>query len=530
MRAVSRETALIVFWSQEWEETVGTSNTATTNAEAQVSAWHRYPTLYEINTWVWLFELSQKYGTEITLSRVPGAEWDSIAAYGFEAVWLMGVWERSPAGIAVANHNPGLQDDFRRALPDFRPEDNKGSAYCIRRYTVDPYLGGPDGLAAARQELAKRGMKLVLDYVPNHVALDHPWVAEHPEYFILGSSSDAHNDPASYFESGGRVYAHGRDPYFPAWTDVLQLNAFSPGLRQAAISTVTSIAGQCDGVRCDMAMLLLNEIFQRTWGERAGSRPATEYWTEIVSAAKGKFPAFVFIAEAYWDKEWDLMQLGFDFCYDKKLYDRLQHDSIESIRQHLQADLSYQQKLLRFIENHDEPRAAAVFPPAKERAAALMIATLPGIRLFHEGQFEGRTVKLPVFLGRRRVEPVDEDLRHFYETLLKATDRPVFRDGEWTLCKRSGWPDNASFQDLVVWHWLGAEERYVVVVNFANSSAQARIQIPWTSADDGKWQLLDMMSGALYERAGAEMRSPGLFVDLKPWGYHFLQCRRVHQS
>jgi hypothetical protein len=174
---------------------------------AHVSVWPQYPALYEINTWVWLSELSQRYGKKVDLSSVPPSEWDAIGAYGFDVVWLMGVWERSPAGIAIANQNKSLLDAFGRALPDFRPEDNVGSPYCVRRYVVDAHLGGPEGLATARQELAKRGMNLVLDFVPNHVAPDHPWVAEHPEYFIRGNAEDVRNDPASYVEVGGTVCA-----------------------------------------------------------------------------------------------------------------------------------------------------------------------------------------------------------------------------------------------------------------------------------------------------------------------------------
>jgi hypothetical protein len=229
------------------------------------SIWPRYPNLYEINTWVWLSDLSVKYGKPIDLASVPSAEWDAIAAYGFDAVWLMGVWERSPAGIAIANKNPGLLADFRRALPDFRPEDNVGSAYAIRRYVVDQHLGGPEALAAARNELVKRGMNLLLDFVPNHVAPDNPWASEHPDYFINGTTDEARNNPGAFISVNGIPSACGRDPYFAPWPDVLQLNAFNPKLRQAVIETLSSIAGQCDGVRCDMAMLVLNSVFERTW-------------------------------------------------------------------------------------------------------------------------------------------------------------------------------------------------------------------------------------------------------------------------
>src|SRR5215813_5974219 len=325
---------------------MSTSSVETTGAVLGVSTWPAYPSLYEINTWVWLNDLSQKYRKTINLCTVPPNEWDAIAGYGFEAIWFMGAWERSPAGIAIANRNDNLLHDFLKALPDFHIEDNVGSPYCVRRYRVDPHLGGPEGLAAARGELAKRGLKLILDFVPNHVALDHPWVAEHPEYFIHGSDEDAKNDSDPYVEVRGTVLARGRDPYFPAWPDVVQLNAFAPGLRQAVIDALSDVATQSDGVRCDMACFFLNSIFERTWGGRAGPRPASEYWMEVISAIKKRCPNFLFVAEAYWDLEWQLQQQGFDFCYDKKLYDRLEHGKAESVRLHLCADLAYQAKLL----------------------------------------------------------------------------------------------------------------------------------------------------------------------------------------
>ena len=233
-----------------------------------MKSWPRYPVIYEINTWVWLNELSRKYNRSVTLATVPAEEWSLLSSFGFDAVWLMGVWQRSPAGIAIANRNPDLLTDFRRALPDFRPEDNVGSPYCIRRYVVDEHLGGPEGLAVARRELARRGLKLILDFVPNHVAPDHPWVLQHPECFIQGTEEDLRREPASFMAAGPRVLACGRDPYFPAWPDVLQLNAFQPGLRQAVSETFAAIADQSDGVRCDMAMLFINSIFERTWGNR----------------------------------------------------------------------------------------------------------------------------------------------------------------------------------------------------------------------------------------------------------------------
>ena len=492
-----------------------------------MTLWPRYPTMYEINTWVWLGELGQKYGRPIDLSSVPPAEWEILNSFGFDAVWFMGVWERSPAGIAIANRNSNLIADFRQALADFQTSDNVGSPYCIRAYNVDQHLGGRTGLAAARQQLASRGMKLVLDFVPNHVAPDHSWTADHPEYFVEVSAEQAARDPGSYIEVHGRFFACGRDPYFPAWPDVLQLNAFQPALREAVVDTVSDIADQCDGVRCDMAMLLLNAVFERTWGKYVGSHPAEEYWDVVIPAVKKARPDFLFIAEAYWDLEWELQQHGFDFCYDKRLYDRLEHENAESVRLHLCADPAYQSKLLRFLENHDEPRAATAFAGPKERVAAVVTATLPGARMFHEGQFEGREVRLPVFLGRRPSEPSDEELRGFYHKLLAAIDSPVFREGQWQLCDRSGWPDNQSFLNIVAWTWSKDDKRFLIAVNLSESTSEALLQVPWQDGLEKTWRLTDLLTGVVYDRAGSQMHSPGLYVELGPWGFNLFWCERL---
>jgi glycosidase len=473
--------------------------------------------IYEINTWVWLSALSEQSKGPVDLGSVPSAEWDAIARYGFDVVWLMGVWERSPAGIAIANGNANLVEDLRHALPDFRPEDNVGSAYCVRRYVVDKHLGGPEGLAIARQELARRGMDLLLDFVPNHVAPDAPWIVEHPEHFVEATVADLQNHPASYIRVGERIFACGRDPYFPPWPDVVQVNAFDPGFRAAVIQLLLGVADQCDGIRCDMAMLLINNIFARTWGGSVGPLPATEYWPAVINAIRQQHPHFLFVAEAYWDLEWELQQQGFDFCYDKRLYDLLDHGDAEGIRVHLGADLAYQEKLIRFIENHDEPRAAAAFSPAKERAAAITIATLPGAKLFHEGQFEGRRIRVPVFLGRRPDEAPDSACQLFYNQLLAAVNTPVFRDGQWALCPCLGWPDNLSCQKLGAWCWTRDNDRCLVIVNLNPSNVQARVHVPWVDLIGRKWRLNDALSEASYDRDGDEIQNEGLYVDLAPW-------------
>jgi hypothetical protein len=485
-----------------------------------MTGWPSAPVIHEIDTWPWLTEVGRRLGRPVTLAGLPAEVWDEIAPAGADAVWLMGVWERSPAGLEIARTDESLQRGFWSALPDLRPEDVAGSPYCVHRYVVDERLGGTRALAEARAELARRGLRLILDYVPNHVAPDHPAVIEHPDWFIQGDAADRDRDPGAWFEAGGRFIAHGRDPYFPPWPDVAQLNAFEPGLRDATVGTLTAIGAQCDGLRVDMAMLVTNDIFQRTWGAKAGPVPAREFWPTVIAQVKAVHPGLVLIAEAYWDTEWTLQRQGFDFCYDKRLYDRLAGEDAGAVRKHLGADRDYQDRLVRFIENHDESRAAAVFPPGRDRAAAVAVATLPGATLWHDGQFEGRHQHLPVFLARRPDEPADDELRAFYQRLVAvAAD---LRHGGWTLADCRGWPDNATHDDVLAWAWHDDVPHHVTVLNYAPHASQARVVLPWDGLRGRRWRLLDLIDGHVYERSGDELAGDGLYVDLPAWGTHLL--------
>ena len=485
-----------------------------------MTTWPQRPVIYEINTAVWLDELSREAGRDVTLADLTDADWAAATPDGVDAVWLMGVWERSPAGLALARANLELMDSFRDALPDVKPEDLFGSPYCVRRYVVDPAFGGPDGLAAARSALAARGARLVLDYVPNHVAPDHPWLQERTDVFMHGQPGDVDADPTGWMQVGDHVLAHGRDPYFPPWPDVVQLNAFADSMRSATLETLIDIADQCDAIRCDMAMLMINEVFARTWGDRAGSKPSDEFWPSVIAQLHVRHPETVLIAEAYWDMEWELQQHGFDLCYDKRLYDRILEQDTDAIRGHLSADPSYQSRLLRFLENHDEPRIAGRLSVDAQKAAAVAVATLPGATLWHEGQFEGRHVRPPVFLSRRPDENPDGELDDWYRRLLATVAQHNVRSGDWRLLESTGWPDNLSYRNLLAWAWSGGDTRHVIVVNLSGQPAQARIRMGWTDLRATSQRLTELLQDAVFERDGAELADLGLYVALEPWQSH----------
>ncbi len=485
-------------------------------------AWPRDPVIYEVNTAVWLDSLSRFAGHRLTLAEVGSADWDAVTPDGVDAVWLMGVWERSPAGLAVATANQELMSSFRDALPDLTDDDILGSPYCVRRYVADARFGGPEGLAVAREALAVRARRLILDYVPNHVAPDHPWVSEHPERFIQGSAGDLAADPGSWLTAGPVVLALGRDPYFPAWPDVVQLNAFAPELRTATAQVLGDIADQCDGIRCDMAMLMNTNVFAKTWSGRVGPEPGEEFWPAVFAQLRARHPQTVLLAEAYWDLERELQQMGFDFCYDKQLYDRLFTEDVPGVRDHARADLPYQSRLMRFLENHDEPRAASRVAADAEMAMAVVVATLPGATLWHEGQFEGRRVHPPVFLQRRPDEVADQDLATWYRQLIAVVDHDGVRSGSWQLLEPTGWPDNETCGNLLAWSWSddAIPRRHIIVVNLSGAPAQARVPLPWPDLRGSSHHLTDRLGGLEIDRDGDELAAPGLFVALDPWCFH----------
>jgi hypothetical protein len=354
--------------------------------------------------------------------------------------------------------------------------------------------------------------------VPNHMGLGHPWVEDHPEYFVQGTELDRVRAPQNYTwvkrQRGDLLLAYGRDPYFSGWPDTLQLNYANPATQEAMIGQLLKIGGQCDGVRCDMAMLVLPDVFERTWGQRAPL-----FWPTATQRVRERVPGFVFMAEVYWDLEWTLQQQGFDYAYDKRLYDRLRDGHARPIREHFHAGLDYQDKLARFLENHDEPRAAATFSPEIHQAAAVITFLSPGLRFFHQGQFEGRKKRISPHLVRGPKELLDERLKQFYERLLAILRHPTVRNGQWQLLECTpGWEGNWTNDCILAFGWQDPKgELLVVAVNYALNQSQCHVRLPFACLAGKKWQLQDQLRPASYEWSGDDLRGKGLFLDLAPW-------------
>lgn len=476
------------------------------------------PSLYQINTRVWLTELSRTLRRRATLDDIPDAELDRLAKLGFDWVWFLSVWQTGLAGQRVSRANQEWRAEFRETLPDLREEDIAGSGFAITGYTVHTDLGGDAALARLRERLRSRDLRLLLDFVPNHTALDHPWVENHPEYYVPGTELDLAAAPKNYTRvkrrTGDLILAYGRDPYFSGWPDTLQLNYANPATQAAMLGELVKIAGQCDGVRCDMAMLVLPEVFERTWG--LASQP---FWPGAIQRVRNEYHDFCFMAEVYWDLEWSLQQQGFDYAYDKRLYDRLRAGVCRPVREHLYAGLDYQNKLARFLENHDEPRAAAVFPPGMNEAAAVITFLCPGMRFFHQGQFRGRKVRISPHLIRGPDEPVDQKLRQFYDRLLAVLRRPVARQGHWQLLEcQPAWEGNPTWDRFVAFAWQHAEgQRLLVTVNYAPDQSQCYVRLPFEDLANCQWHLQDLLGSTTYNRDGYNLHSRGLYLDTPPW-------------
>jgi hypothetical protein len=325
-------------------------------------------------------------------------------------IWFMGVWKPSLASVAICQQHEGLNREFLKTLPDLADTDIIGSPYSIYEYTLNPVVAKTqETLRRLKTKLNKMGKKLILDFVPNHMSVDTIYLEKYPDLFLHKEDHESLCHNSFLYPKNGRIYFYGRDPYFDGWTDTVQWDFSHPEVLELHKEILMNLSEYCDGLRCDMAMLPLPDVFEKTHRKKA-----VDYWEPLINHIRSVYPHFIFIGEVYWNREYDLQTLGFDYTYDKVLYDRLSAKDPDALRYHLFAGLDYQNKSLRFLENHDEERAMQTFGE-KSIYKFSLLSFLPGMVLYHQGQSEGRLKKVPVQLGRTPKEDRHKIIMQFYD-------------------------------------------------------------------------------------------------------------------
>jgi glycosidase len=484
------------------------------------SALRPHPHLYEINTWAWLETLSSRLHGVIKLADVPDSEWDALAERGFDVIWLMGVWQRSPESRRLTLADPNNPPAYNRALPGWVARDVIASPYSVAAYVPDARMGTWSDLDAVREKLHARGMALFLDFVGNHTSLDHAWTREHPEFYVQATQEQFTKNPEAFhaidLPSGRHFLALARDPYFPPWRDTLQLNHFSPAMRAAEIDTLRTIASHCDGVRCDMAMLHLSDIFEKIWAPfLRGAKPMPrEFWADV----HDQVPQLILLAEAYWGTEGRLLDLGFSFSYDKTFYDSVRDMNAPAVHGALGAPLSYQNRMARFLENHDEHRAVEVFGKDRIVSVGTLAGTVPGMRFYHLGELEGASIYLPITLRMAAPRRPDAAVSQFFEKLLRITEEDVFHHGNWSALSVTPDCDDTS-GNLIAYEWRSEKAWKVIAVNLAGGASQGRIHFGRALAAP-EYVFDDELNEVRYVRDCAELCGPGLFVRRDGFGAH----------
>lgn len=486
----------------------------------------KWPVLYQAHPRRIQQELRELGLPSTSLAETPECWFSNLAGQGFDWIYILGVWQTGPRSRQVSLTNPCIAGAHASHLPDWSAGDVCGSPFAIQSWIPHSDFGGLDGLASFRDSARRHGMKLMLDFVPNHVGLDNPWAVTNPGWFFC-APPECSLGLGTTAISGGPCLMHGKDPYFPPWPDTFQLNLFHPEVREAHRRVLAAVASQCDGLRCDMAMLPLTDVFQSTWGGKATDIPGfaadtTNYWPGVIKAARDVDPRFLFLAECYWDREWDLMCQGFDYCYDKRLYERLAHGSAEEVVGHLRAAPAFRDKCAHFLENHDEPRIPAVFGE-RRHAAAVVNYLAPGLRFVHQGQELGLRIRDSVHLSRNAHEPIDDSDRIFYQRLMQLSSSASSLS--WRLLQpEQAWSGNPTHSNFIAMA-IGEDPcPDLVIVNYSPTHGQCRLKWDWNAKPTG---LVDLLSSCRFDTQPVEeiIRS-GLYIDLPPWGYHFISAKK----
>eukprot|EP00727_Mastigamoeba_balamuthi_P007128 m51a1_g3035 putative alpha-amylase family protein (507) ;mRNA; r:912582-914496 len=482
---------------------------AVARAEVPAPEMPVHPTLYEISMRPWLYELGVS-----RLRDIPLQKFDELRARGVDVIYLLGAWQLGAVG---PQRDKAQRENWRSILPDITDDDVIGSPFAVYEYTCNPNHGNDTDILWLRDRLHERNLTLWLDFVPNHSALDSPWVSNNINFYVRAPRDQSPPYDSRKYYDNGVAYGNCPNSDYP-WTDVAQLNYWNQDTRQLMVEKLMQIAALADGIRCDMAYLMLNYLFEQSWGQQLASwgygKPSDEFWSVAIQKVKAKYPAVTFIAEVYDNHEQEMQDQGFDYTYDKGFLDLLRGGNQDYIRGFVKGKSdSYLQHSAHFVENHDEDRAVATLGSwQRADAAALVSYTIPSLRFHWHGQWNGLRNKLDVHLRRSYNEPAVAEADQFYRKLSAILSSPAFRDGKFTYVGAFG---NDSWR-MLAWRWSLGDDKRMVVINYSDQKAGGSVVLSDVQGS-GDVVIEELWSGTQYTRRAEDMRSTGLFVIVDAW-------------
>ena len=470
----------------------------------------KHPILYEINTRPWLYELSKKYNKSITkIKDIPLNEFDYLSENGIDIIWMMGVWKLGEYGLKFDR-----KLDFSFVLPDFTENDIIGSPYSITEYICNPEIGTNEDLIWLRKELNSRNIKLMLDFVPNHSAIDAP-TSSNPKLYIRAPKNKSNLER---YTDSGFAFARYNNNIKP-WKDVIQFNYWEKETRKIMKDNLMTVLSFADGVRCDVAGLLLNDVIEKNWKEELDywgyKRPETEFWELALNEAKNKYKDVIFLAEVYDEKQIDLLtKLGFTYTYNKDLLEKLKGDSNEVNAYIKSVKEEYWMHSANFVENHDENRAVYNMGSIEKAQAAGTIAiTIGGMIFINHGQWNGYKNKLDVHLRRGYDEMENDEIKKYYKKLMRIVQDPAFTGEKMTIIENI---EGDKKYDFVSYIREKEESYYLIVVNYSNSFGCSKIPI-FNLKGKGECSLREVIYDREYIRNADNIRNEGLIICLSPW-------------
>ena len=476
-----------------------------------------HPFLYEINTRPWLYELSKKYGKTITKLRdIPLEEFDYLKENGVDIVWMMGVWKLGNYGLEFDK-----KANYSKYLPDWTTDDVIGSPYAVYEYTCNPELGNDEDLLWLRNQLNLKGLKLMLDFVPNHSAVDAPQATEHPEMYIRAPKEIIYENR---YTDTGLAYGANKDHF--TWMDVLQWNYWENETIEYMKNNIINMLEYADAIRCDVAYQELNDVFAITWPEELSyynySNPNFEFWSYAISEAKKINPNVIFLAEAYNDSYNEmLINLGFDYAYNRNILKKLMV-SAQEFKDYIKDKTgSFWNDKANFVENHDELRVVYNMGGNDKRAkaAGTIGATIGGMIFMNHGQWEGKQNMLDVHLRRGEYEPINEAMQNHYKKLNKIIRNNAFRSHNFYYIENMSGDKK---DDFIAYIREDEESHYLVVVNYSEKDGCSNI--PIYNIKGYRYSLLfDVLNDKEYINNVDIARNKGINVCLKAWESHIFK-------